>query len=597
MASTRRLAAILAADAVGYSRLMRADEEGTHERFKAHRRDLLDPKIEQHRGRIVKFTGDGLLAEFSSIVEAVLCAVEVQSGMHSRNAGVPEHSRISLRIGINLGDVIAEPEDIYGDGVNIAARLEALAEPNGICISQVVYEQIRDKLPYQFEDLGHHSVKNIARPLHVFVLGAEAIAALPVAPVAAPSVPVAATGAPRLSIVVLPFANLSGGSDQQYLADAITDDVTTDLSRISDMVVISSRTAVTYREKPVEIRQIGRELNVRYVLQGSVRRSGKRVRVNTQLIDAETGLHVWAERFDHDTEDLFALQDEVTGQIAVALNLELIGAEAARPSDHPDALDYILRGRAVHYNYKGTTPERLAEAMRLLEKALTLDPASVDTQALLAVVLAGGVLDHLDASVATDLERAERLVEQVLAVSPRHALAHFAKAQLLRSRGDFAAAIPEYEIAIAANRNWVAAIANLGLCKFFAGSIEAAIPAQQQAIRLSPHDPRLPNWYWRIGMVHLLQSRAEEAIPWLEKARSTNPRLPGPHGWLASAYALIGDGERAAAELAEARKLGGDRFYSSIARLLGARFWPPAIRDLAEATFFEGLRQAGLPEK
>lgn len=598
MASSRRLAAILAADAVGYSRLMRADEQGTHEQFMAHRRELLDRKIEEHYGRIVKFTGDGFLVEFPSVVEAVLCAVEMQSGMVGRNSDVAEQQRIKLRVGINLGDVIAEPEDIYGDGVNIAARLEALAEPNGICISQVVYEQIRDKLPYQFEDLGHHSVKNIARPLHVFVLGADAIAALPVAVVEAPAGPLSAVaGAPRLSIVVLPFTNLSDAGDQQYLADAIADDVTTDLSRIPDMVVISSRTAITYREKPAEIRQIGRELNVRYVLQGSVRRSGNRVRVNTQLIDAETGLHVWAERFDHDTEDLFALQDEVTGRIAVALDLELIGAEAARPTDHPDALDYILRGRAVHYNYKGTTPERLAEAIGLLEKALSLDPASVDTQALLAVVLAGGVLDHLDASVAADLERAERLVEQVLAVSPRHAFAHFAKAQVLRSRGDFVAAIPEYEIAIAANRNWVAAIANLGLCKFFAGSIEDAIPAQQQAIRLSPHDPRLPNWYWRIGMVHLLQSRTEEAILWLERARSTNPRLPGPHGWLASAYALIGNSQRAAAELAEARRLGGDQFYSSIARLLGARFWPPKLQALAETTFFAGLRKAGVPEK
>jgi adenylate cyclase len=599
MASTRRLAAILAADAVGYSRLMRADEEGTHERFKAHRRDLLDPKIEEHYGRIVKFTGDGLLAEFASVVEAVRCAVEVQSGMHSRNADVAEHQRISLRIGVNLGDVIAEPEDIYGDGVNIAARLEGLAEPNGICISQVVYEQVRDKLPYQFEDLGHHSVKNIARPLHVFVLGADAIAALPVAQVAAPSVPVSAavTGAPRLSIVVLPFANLSDGRDQQYLADAITDDVTTDLSRIPDMVVISARTALTYREKPLDIRQIGHELNVRYALLGSVRRSGKRVRVNTQLIDAETGLHVWAERFDHDTEDLFTLQDEVTGQIAVALNLELIGAEAARPSDHPDALDYILRGHAAFYNYKGTTPERLAEAINLLEKALSLDPASVDTRALLAIVLAGRVLEQMEESVATDLERAEQLVEQVLAVSPRHALAHFAKAQVLRARGRFDAAIPEYEIAIATNRNWVVAIANRGLCKFFAGSIEEAIPAQQQAIRLSPRDPRLPNWYWRIGMVHLLQSRVEEAIPWLEKARSANPRLPGLHGWLASAYALNGNSKRAATELAEARRLGGDHFYSSIARLLGAQFWPPRIRGLAETTFFAGLRKAGVPEE
>jgi adenylate cyclase len=599
MASTRRLAAILAADAVGYSRLMRADEEGTHERFKAHRRDLLDPKIEEHYGRIVKFTGDGLLAEFASVVEAVRCAVEVQSGMHSRNADVAEHQRISLRIGVNLGDVIAEPEDIYGDGVNIAARLEGLAEPNGICISQVVYEQVRDKLPYQFEDLGHHSVKNIARPLHVFALGADAIAALPVAQVAAPSVPVPApvTGAPRLSIVVLPFANLSDDRDQQYLADAITDDVTTDLWRIPDMVVISRTTAFTYRDSPIDIRRIGRELNVRYVLEGSVRRSGRRVRVNTQLIDAETDAHVWAERFNHDAHDLFALQDEVTSQIAVALNLELIVAEAARPADHPDALDYILRGRAAFYNVKGVTREGLAEAINLFEKALSLAPGSVDTLALLATALAGRVLEHMTDSAAADLERAERLIEQVLTISPRHPLAHFAKAQVLRAQYRYDAAIPEYEIAIAANRNWVVAIAALGLCKFLSGSIEEAIPAQEQAIRLSPRDPRLPNWYWRIGMVHLLQSRTEEAIRWLEKARSVNPRLSGPHGWLASAYALIGDGNRAAVELAEARRLRIDGRYSSIARCRASSRWAPKTETLGETTFFAGLRKAGVPEE
>jgi TolB-like protein/class 3 adenylate cyclase len=600
MASTRRLAAILAADAVGYSRLMRADEEGTHERFMAHRRDLLDPKIEQHHGRIVKFTGDGFLAEFASVVEAVVCAVEVQSGMHSRNADVAEHQRISLRIGVNLGDVIAEPEDIYGDGVNIAARLEALAEPNGICISQVVYEQVRDKLPYEFEDLGQRSVKNIARPLHVFALGADAIAALPVTQVVAPSVPVSAavTGAPRLSIVVLPFANLSDGRDQQYLADAITDDVTTDLSRIPDMVVISARTALTYQEKPLDIRQIGHELNVRYALQGSVRRSGKRVRVNTQLIDAETGLHVWAERFDHDTEDLFTLQDEVTGQIAVALNLELIGAEAARPSEHPDALDYILRGRAAVYNYNGTTPERFTEAINHFEKALALDPRSVDTRALLALTLAARVLEQMTPSAATDLQRAERLIEEVVGISPRHAVAHFARGHILRAQNRFEAAIPEYESAIAANRNWVVAIANLGLCKFFVGSIEEAIPAQQQAIRLSPRDPRLPNWYWRIGMVHLLRSRTTEAILWLEKARNANPRLPGPHGWLASAYALAGEHDRVAAELAKARKLSGDNRYASIARHKAAQsFGSPENHALAATTFFAGLRKAGVPEE
>jgi adenylate cyclase len=597
MASTRRLAAILAADVAGYTRLMRADEEGTHERFKAHRRELLDPKIEEHHGRIVKFTGDGLLAEFASVVEAVLCAVEVQRGMHSRNADVGEQQRLSFRIGINLGDVIAEPEDIYGDGVNIAARLEGLAEPNGICISQVVYEQVRDKLPYEFEDLGHRSVKNITRPLHVFALPAGAIAALPVSQAAVPAMPSVAAEAlaPRLSIVVLPFANLSDDRDQQYLADAITDDVTTDLWRIPDMVVISRTTAFTYRDSPIDIKRIGRELNVRYVLEGSVRRSGQRLRVNTQLIDAETDLHVWAERFDHDTQDLFALQDEVTSRIAVALNLELVGAEAARPADNPNALDYILRGRAALY--RGPTRENFADALDLLGTALALDPRSVQAKACLADALAARVLDQLSDSVAADLERAEALIAQAVVSISGNPLVHFVRGQILRAQYRYDAAIPEYETAIALNRNGVPALAALGVCKFLAGSIEEAIPAQEQAIRLSPRDPHIANWYWRIGMAHLLLSRINEAISWIEKARSANPRLPGPHAWLASAYALKGQTQRAAGELTEARKLSGDRRYSSIARFISSQSWAPKTRALAETTFFAGLRRAGVPEE
>ena len=604
MASTRRLAAILAADAVGYSRLMREDEEGTHERFKAHRRELVDPKIKEHHGRIVKYTGDGMLVEFPSVVEAVLCAVEVQCGMSHRNLDVVDDKRITFRMGINLGDVIAEPEDIYGDGVNIAARLEALAEPNGICISQPVFEQIRDKLPYPFEDLGHLSVKNIARPLHTFALRPEVIAILPVSEVALVPTEISSDAsakpqahAARLSIVVLPFANLSDDREQQYLADAITDDVTTDLSRIADMVVISRNTAFTYRDKSVDTRQLGRELNVRYVLEGSVRRAGKRVRVNTQLIDAETGVHVWADRFDQAADDLFRLQDEVTGQIAVALNLELIGAEAARPTENPDALDYIFRGRAAFYHHEGSTPERLAEAIRLFESALALDSRSVDTQALLAIALSGRVLEQVSEAIDADIERAERLIQEALAASPRHPVAHFAKGQVLRAQRRYEAAIPEYEAAIALNRNWVVAIANLGICKFFAGSIEEAIPAQEQAIRLSPRDPRVPNWYWRIGMVHLLQSRVDEAVAWLEKARIANARLSGPHAWLASAYALRGELDRAAAELAEARRLNPDPRYASISSFKESRSWASKLYTLAEDTFFAGLRKAGVPEE
>ncbi|HLY46325.1 MAG TPA: adenylate/guanylate cyclase domain-containing protein [Stellaceae bacterium] len=606
MVSTRRLAAILAADVAGYSRLMGLDEEGTHERFKAHCREVFEPRIRQHHGRIVKSTGDGMLVEFPSVVEAVLCAVEVQCGISRRNAEVSDRERVSFRIGINIGDVIVEPHDIFGDGVNVAARLEGLAEPNGICISGVVHEQIRDKLPYLFDDLGPQTVKNIARPLQAFVLRPQVIADLPlsIVPMPAPQPePVehgagaSAGRAPRLSVVVLPFANLSDDREQQYLADAITDDVTTDLSRIANMVVISRNTADTYRGKPVNTRQIGHELNVRYVLEGSVRRADNRIRVNAQLIDADADTYVWADRFDHASDDLFRLQDQVTSQIAVALNLELIDAEAARPTDNPDALDCILRGRAALSSHGGLTPERYAQAIEWFDRARSLDPHSVDAQALLAFAYVSRALEQISLSAAADVERAERLIETALAAAPRHAVAHFAKGHLLRAQGRYEAAIPEYETAIALNRNSVVAIANLGLCKFFTGAIEESIPAQEMAIRLSPRDPRVPNWYWRIGMVHLLQSRVDEAIQWIEKARTANPSLPGPYAWLAAAYALGGDMARAGTALATARRLSPDNRYASIARFKSIQsLGSPTINTLAEATFLAGLRRAGVPE-
>src|ERR1700736_992751 len=328
---------------------MGAGEEGTHERLKAHLGQLVDPKIKEHRGRTVKNTGDGLLAEFASIVDAVRCAVEVQRGMVDREPIVADERRIRFRIGINLGDVIVEEHDIFGDGVNVAARLEAPAEPGGICVTGMVHDHIRDKLAYPFDDMGEQRVKNIARPVRIYELRPEAIAGLPRSSSPAPTVIPQPAVAPRLSIVVLPFSNLSDDRGQQYFADGITEDLTTDLSRLAGMLVISRNTAFTYRDKRVDTRQIGRELCVRYVLEGSVRRSGNQVRVNAQLIDAETDSHLWAERFDCDTDDLFALQNEITSQLANALGVELIAAEAARLAEHPDALDYILRGRAVGF--------------------------------------------------------------------------------------------------------------------------------------------------------------------------------------------------------------------------------------------------------
>jgi adenylate cyclase len=650
MAIVRRLTAILAADVVGYSRLMGADEEGTHERLKAHLRELVNPKIKEHRGRIVKNTGDGFLAEFSSVVAAVRCAVEIQRAMADRNADTPGDKRITFRIGINLGDVIAEPDDIYGDGVNVAARLEALADPGGICVSRVVRDQIRDKLPYPFEDKGEQTVKNIARSVRVYALRPEAVAELPApgvsvgarqrrrAPLLAVAAAVAATlviaviawwvwpvttssptsmnpaglateasraalaapesaVAPRLSVVVLPFTNLSNDPEQQYFADGITEDLTTDLSRIADMLVISRNTAFTYRNKPLDTKQIGRELGVRYLLEGSVRRSGNQVRVNAQLIDAETDAHLWADRFDRDTGDLFALQNEITSRIAVALNAEVLAAEVARATEkNPDALDYILQGRAALAQPPGL--DSYGEAINSFEHALALDPQSIEAKGWLANALVGRVLDLHPSSSWSDLKRADTLASQALAASPGSRPAHLAKGQLLRVERRCDEAIPEFELVIASNRNSSAALFALGECKLLTGSIDEVIPLEEQAIRLGPRDPYVFNRYLVIGKVHLLQSRIDEAIVWLERARIGNPGSPWPHVWLAAAYALKGQTDRAANELAETREQLGEGSFPSITQMKAHGYWGvPKIDALFEDTYFAGLRKAGVPEE
>jgi TolB-like protein/DNA-binding winged helix-turn-helix (wHTH) protein/Flp pilus assembly protein TadD len=401
---------------------------------------------------------------------------------------------------------------------------------------------------------------------------------------------------PPLSMVVLPFTNLDRDVDREYFADGITDDLTTDLSRIAGSFVIARRTAFTYKGKAVDVKQIGRELGVRYALEGSVRRSGQRVRTNTQLIDTDTGANLWADRFDHDACDLFTLQDEITSRIAFALDLELVAAEVTRPTDHPDALDYVLRGRAALS--KPLSRDTYIEAIRQFEHALALDPQSIDAQSWLAHALAGRKHFQMTVSPAADLERAEVLVRRALVASPRRPLAHLAKGMLLHARGDPEQAIPEYETVIASNRNWVNVLYTLGMCKLLVGAIEETTPLVEQAIRFSPRDPFIANWYMLIGTVHLLQSSTDEAIHWLEKSLSANPELAFAHGHLAAAYALKGDVNRAAAELAEARRLSGDGRFTSIARLRAARSWGiQKVRALYEATYFAGLRNAGLPEE
>jgi TolB-like protein len=371
----RRLAAIVAADVAGYSRLMQDDEEATHARFTALLKGAIEPAIAEHGGRIVKSTGDGFLAEFPSAVEAVRAAVQFQTRIKEFTIADVEDRRIAFRVGINIGDIIVEPHDIFGDGVNIAARLESIAEPGGICISSSAYDQVRGKVQVDFTDLGEQTLKNITRPIRAYAVAPNANRA--VAPLST---------APRLSLIVLPFANLGGDAEQEYFVDGVTESLTTDLSRIGGAFVIARNTAFTFKGKAVDVKKLGRELNVRYVLEGSVQRSGNRLRVNVQLVDAETGSHWWAERFDKPVADLFDTQDEIVSRLANALGAQLISAEARRAerSPHPDAIDLCFQGGAwlnkglTVSAQVGRTPENLARARGFFERALALEPGNVE---------------------------------------------------------------------------------------------------------------------------------------------------------------------------------------------------------------------------
>src|SRR5712671_3976577 len=507
----RKLAAILAADIAGYSRLMGADEEGTLSRLKAHRRQLVDPKIREHHGRIVKTTGDGMLVEFSSVVDAVRCAVEIQRAMVDRNAGIAEDKRITFRIGVNLGDVIIDGDDIYGDGVNIAARLEALAEPGGICISRTVRDQIRDKLPYAFADMGEQSVKNIARPLRTYALGIAAVVALP--PITIPAQPKSPPrrrrprpAAPRLSMVVLPFANLSNDPDQEYFANGITDDLTTDLSRISGSFAIARNTAFTYKGKPVDAKQIGRELGVRYVLEGSVRRAGDKVQVNVQLIDATTGAHLWADRFDTERANLAAAQTQITGRLAQTLGVELVRAEERRieaDTVSPDARDLVMRGWA--WSYKPKSAATLQQRQRFFEEALEIDPRSIDARIGIARTLLLKVAEGFSSSAREDMARVEELLLETLEHDPDRSAAPDAIGYLRRIQGGrLSESRMEHETALALDPNDLAAVRQLGWTLLHLGEPDAAIVQGEKTLRLSPRDPLTWSIYGLLGWAHLL---------------------------------------------------------------------------------------------
>jgi TolB-like protein/Flp pilus assembly protein TadD len=395
-------------------------------------------------------------------------------------------------------------------------------------------------------------------------------------------------------MVVLPFSNLGPDPGQEQFVDAITSDLTMAVTRIGHSSVVSRNTAFTYRNKSVDTKQIGRELGVRYVLEGGVRRSGNRVRVDAQLIDAEADGLLWAQQFDGDVGDLFALEDDLTRRIAIALGIELVDREAARFMRQPDAFDYILRGAAVMNAPK--TRSTYAEAISLFDRALALDPRAVEAQSFLAIHLAGRVTGDVTDTAAADVTRAEALAGQAVAASPRSALAHMGQAMVLRAQGRFSEAIRAYDAVLMLNRNFVPAYANIAYAKLSAGSTGDAIPLLEEAIRLSPRNSDVGSWYWAIGRAHLMEARADQAVFWLEKALSANPAVgPQPHAWLAAAYALNGKTERAATELAEARRLGSDNRYSSISRLRTAYPWLSRAR--IESIYFAGLRKAGMPEE
>jgi TolB-like protein/cytochrome c-type biogenesis protein CcmH/NrfG len=595
MASTRRLAAILAADVAGYSRLMGTDEEGTHERLKAHFRELVDPKIAEHRGRTVKNTGDGLLAEFSSVVDAVRCAVEVQRGMADREPEVPAEQRIRFRIGVNLGDVIVEEHDIFGDGVNVAARLEALAEPGGICISRMVRDQIRDKLPYQFEDMGEQSVKNIARPVRVYALRPEAVADLPSGK-AAPAAPISQPAvAPRLSIVVLPFANLSRDPELDHFVDGLTEDLTTELSRLPGFFVIARSTAFTFKGQAVHVKQVACELGVRYVLEGSVRKVGQRVRVTVQLIDAETAAHLWADRFDRDLSDILDLQDAIALELASVLDVTLVKAESHRSerSSHPDAVDLTMRARAI-FNL-GASLENSTAAARLYEQALRVAPDELQALTGLAVALAGKVANRWSDAPEEDLSRAETLAARALALDPRDARCQYAVGLVRRLQRRFDQAITHLEAAIRLNPNMHAAHIQLGWAKFFSGQGEEALPHFADFMRLSPRDPRLFLGYFGFGWVRFMLGDDAGAIEVLHEAIALSPNYSPAHLCLVAAHSMCGRVEDARAALAAYLRTGT---RTGTIALVRANRQSTHRGYLAQCErLYEGLRKAGMPEE
>jgi TolB-like protein/class 3 adenylate cyclase len=590
MTATRRLAAIMAIDVVGYSRLMGEDEAGTALAVREHRKAAL-PIVASHEGRIVKTTGDGLLLEFPSIVAAVECAIAIQRMMGERNAGTPENKRIVYRIGVNLGDVLIEGEDILGDGVNIAARLEALCEPGGVLISGTAYDHVRGKIAADFVDVGEKALKNIAQPVRVYAVETGSGSAAP----SASASELSKQGPPRLSMVVLPFANIGGDPEQEHFVDGVTESLTTDLSRIRGAVVIARNTAFTYKGKPVDARTIGRELNVRYVLEGSVQRGGSRMRVNVQLIDAETGNHLWAERFDKPLADLFDMQDEIVARLANTLNAQLAAAEARRgeQATTPDSMDLYFQGLA-RLN-KGMTQENVAQARDFFDRALAADPNNVEALVGSAAANAIEGIQFFTINRAAAFASAEAKATKALSMVPDHAPGHALLGYVKIWTKRAAEGIAELEHALALDRNLADAHAGIGFGKIFIGRAEETETHVAEALRLSPRDTLAYAWMTRTGIAKLQLGSYEQAVAWFRRAIEANRNFPYAHFWLAAALAQLGRLDEAHSAVKAGLALD-PAFAISRARAV----WKPLSDDPAYLgqlePILEGLRKAGVPE-
>lgn len=539
----RRLAAILAADVVGYSRLMGLDEAGTLVALKATRKELIDPSIAGHKGRIVKLTGDGMLVEFQSVVNAVACAVDIQRGMRLRNAGVPQQRRIELRIGVNLGDVIVEDGDIFGDGVNVAARLEGIAEPGGICISASVREHVGNRLDVVFEDADEQKLKNIARPVRVYRV-ASIEPAVQAAPDGAPTM---STAREKPSIAVLPFSNMSGDPEQDYFADGMTEDLITDLSKVSGLSVIARNSVFTYKGKPADVQEVSRRFNVATVLEGSVRRAGQRVRINAQLVDGKAGTHLWADRYDRDLTDIFALQDEITKTIVEQLKVRLLPAEKeaieAEPTQNLDAYDYYLQGR--HFYHLHSAPQLLI-AQRFFRKAVELDPLYARAYSGLADCAWALFTNHYEGADPGEIMTASTTA---LRLDPTLAEAHASHGIALHLSGRQAEAVVEFEKAIALDPNLFEAFTLYAYACRDSGDIEGAARNYGRAAEIAPDDYRTlmlgAAMLRELGRLSEFEATARAGIERAERALKTHPDIPLPASLGASILAALGERDKA----------------------------------------------------